>query len=135
MTELLKLLVLFTFFFSSYNTSSAQVASVAADTEMIYRVTEKAPRPVGGMTAFYEYTQDNLRRPSQAVAKGIRGNVFVKFIIEKDGSITNVEVIKGIGGGCDEEVIKLLKNAPKWTPGMQHGKVVRVQKIISIEVR
>lgn len=133
MTELIKLLVLFTFFFSSYTKSSAQVASVAS--EMVYRVTEKAPRPVGGMTAFYEYTQDNLKRPSQAIEKGIRGNVFVKFIIEKDGRITNIEVIKGIGGGCDEEVVKLLKNAPKWTPGIQHGKAVRVQKVISIEVR
>jgi protein TonB len=55
--------------------------------------------------------------------------------VEKDGRITNVKVVKGIGSGCDEEVVKLLENSPRWSPGVQKGQKVRVEKTMSIQVR
>ncbi len=133
MGEFLKLLLFIIIFISTQNVSEAQIASVAP--EMIYKMTEQPPKPEGGMYAFYEYTQDNLKRPKEAISKGVRGNVFVQFIVEKNGSLSNIKVIKGIGSGCDEEVVKLLENSPKWIPGVQKGKKVRVQKTMSIQVR
>ena len=58
---------------------------------------------------------------------GIQGRVFVTFVVERDGSVTDVRVLRGIGGGCDEEAIRVIKNMPKWNPGKQRGKSVRVQ--------
>ncbi len=107
----------------------------AQNKEDVYCVTEKPPKPKGGMSAFYEYTESNLKRPEQARKQGVKGNVFVQFIVEKDGQLSNIRVIKGIGAGCDEAVVQLLEKAPKWTPGIQRGTPVRVRKTMSIQVR
>jgi protein TonB len=56
---------------------------------------------------------------------GIEGIVVVGFVVDTDGSISNIEILRGIGGGCDEEVIRIVKGAPRWTPGLQNGKAVR----------
>lgn len=102
--------------------------------ETIFVITEVPPKPVGGMSAFFEYTEDNLKRPQEARQKGISGNVYVQFIIERDGRLSNVKILKGLGFGCDEAVINLLEKAPKWNPGKQNGQIVRVQKTMSIRV-
>ncbi len=107
----------------------------AQSTETIYKMTEQAPAPKGGLSSFYNYTEDNIKRTPAAKQKGIKGQVFVQFIVEKDGTLSNIKVIKGIGAGCDEEVIKCLKNAPHWQPGKQKGKPVRVQQTLAIAVR
>ena len=62
----------------------------------------------------------------------ISGRVYVRFVIEKDGSVTDVQVVKGIGGGCDEEAVKVLENSPKWIPGKQRGNNVRVYMTVPI---
>lgn len=62
----------------------------------------------------------------------ISGRVYVQFIVEKDGSISNIEVVKGIGGGCDEEAVRVLGNAPAWKPGKQRGRPVKVKMTIPI---
>jgi protein TonB len=62
-----------------------------------------------------------------AKESGIQGRVFVTFVVERDGSVTDVRVLRGIGGGCDEEAIRVVQNMPKWSPGKQRGKSVRVQ--------
>lgn len=103
--------------------------------EPVYKVTEKAPCPVGGMSAFFEYTESHLQKTKEVVKKNVSGNVFVRFIIEKDGKISNVEIVKGLECDYDTAIVKLLENAPKWTPGTQQGKPVRVLKTISIPVR
>ncbi len=101
----------------------------------IYKITEKPPKPNGGMCAFFQYTEDNLKRPDEALKNGVKGNVFVQFVIEKDGKLSNIHVIKGLGSGVDEAVVKLLENAPPWNPGLQQGQAVRVKKTMSIAVR
>jgi periplasmic protein TonB len=87
------------------------------------------------MMAYLDYTEENIERPMEAKKQGVKGNVFVQFIVEKDGKITNIKVIKGLGSGCDEAVIQCLQKAPRWIPGMQNGKNVRVQKTLAIAVR
>lgn len=98
----------------------------------IFTIVEDQPTPEGGMGAFYEYVRKNLKYPSQARRMNIEGKVFVQFVIEKDGSITDVQAVKGIGAGCDEEAVRVIENSPKWNPGKQRGRPVKVRMILPI---
>jgi protein TonB len=89
----------------------------------IFTVVEEQPY----LNGLYEYLSQNIKYPEEAKELGIQGKVFVTFVVEKDGSITNVKVLRGIGGGCDEEAIRVVQNMPKWSPGKQRGQAVRVQ--------
>ncbi|MFM7852616.1 MAG: TonB family protein [Flammeovirgaceae bacterium] len=95
-------------------------------------VVEEPATPVGGMASFYKYVGKNLRYPKLARRMGVEGKVFVQFIIEKDGSISNPIVFKGIGAGCDEEALRLIRESPKWNPGTQRGKPVRQRYTLPI---
>lgn len=95
--------------------------------EKVFMVVEKQPSFPGGEQARMEYLSENIEYPQLARESGIQGTVYVTFVVEKDGSITDVRVLRGIGGGCDEEAIRVVKNMPKWEPGEQRGKPVRVQ--------
>ncbi len=90
------------------------------------------PQFADGMPALYAYLRDNLHYPPGAKDQGISGKVFISFVITEDGSVSNVNVEKGIGGGCDEAAIETVKNMPKWKPGMQNGKPVRIKYNIPI---
>jgi protein TonB len=95
--------------------------------ETIFQIVEESPTPKGGLSAFYKYLNKNLQYPAQARRMAVEGRVFLSFVVEKDGSITDVKVMKGIGAGCDEESIRVMQNAPKWNPGKQRGNPVRVR--------
>jgi len=88
---------------------------------------DEYPEFTGGMKAFAKYMERNLRYPSQAQDDGVQGKVFVSFVVEKDGSITDVKVLRGIGYGCDEEAMKVIKKSPLWKPGKNKGIPVRVR--------
>jgi protein TonB len=98
----------------------------------IFTIVEDQPAPVGGMQAFYRYIADNLVYPAHARRVGIEGRVFVQFVVEKDGSLTDIQVVKGIGAGCDEEAVCVIAGAPSWNPGKQRGRPVRVRMILPI---
>lgn len=85
------------------------------------------PEFPGGMNAWAKYIQRNLRYPNMAQEAAIQGKVFLSFVVEKDGSITDVKVIKGIGYGCDDEAIRVIKKSPRWKAGMQNNLPVRVR--------
>ncbi|MGB4205173.1 MAG: energy transducer TonB [Bacteroidales bacterium] len=93
----------------------------------IFIVVEDAPQYPGGDEARIRFLNDNIRYPQMARESGIQGTVFITFVVERDGSITDVRILRGIGGGCDEEAIRVIKAMPKWTPGKQRGRPVRVQ--------
>ena len=93
----------------------------------IFTVVEEQPGYPGGEEARISYLQQNIKYPEEAKELGIQGKVFVTFVVEVDGSITDVRVLRGIGGGCDEEAIRVVKSMPKWVPGKQRGVPVRVQ--------
>lgn len=95
--------------------------------EEIYQIVQEMPSPVGGLEAFYAYLNKNLKYPPQAARMSIQGRVFLNFVVERDGSITDIVVTKGIGAGCDEESIRVMSNAPNWNPGKQRGVPVRVR--------
>ncbi|MEM9830718.1 MAG: TonB family protein [Bacteroidota bacterium] len=90
------------------------------------------PEYPGGMQRLYRFVANNLTYPQQARQKGIQGKVFIQFVIDKDGSITQVKTIKGIGGGCDQEAERVIKNIENWKPGYIDGEPVRVRMILPI---
>jgi TonB family protein len=92
----------------------------------IFTAVEQNPEFIGGQAKMYQFLGENIKYPQAAQRANVSGRVFVKFIVEDDGSIGDVEVIKGIGFGCDEEAIRVVKSMPRWKPGVQNGKNVRV---------
>jgi protein TonB len=109
------------------------VEEAAVDEEEIFTVVESYPEFPGGEAALYNFLGKNLRYPDMAKETGISGKVYVTFIVEKDGSITDVKLARGIGGGCDEEALRVVNLMPKWTPGKQRGIPVRVRYIFSVK--
>lgn len=97
------------------------------DDETIYQVVDQDPEFVGGMEALFKYLRNNMIYPQEARDNNISGHVYITFVIEKDGRITNPKVLRDIGGGCGAEAIRLVENMPKWKPGRNNGRVVRVQ--------
>lgn len=99
----------------------------SAEELQIFMVVEAMPEFPGGEAALHKYLGENIKYPQMAKESGIQGRVFVTFVVERDGSVTDVKVLRGIGGGCDEEAIRVVKGMPRWSPGKQRGKPVRVQ--------
>jgi len=97
------------------------------------RFVEVLPEPIGGMEFMNKYLQENMTYPPEAREKKITGQVFLEFVVEKDGSISNVKVIKSVHPLLDAEAVRAIKQLPKWKPGMQNGKPVRTY--FSIPVR
>jgi protein TonB len=101
-------------------------------TETDFFLVEEKPEPYGGMQTFYRYISKNLKYPAKARRIGIGGKVFVTFVVDKDGWLTEVNAVKGIGAGCDGEAVRVIQNAPKWKPGKQRGKPVKVRMTLPI---
>jgi len=102
------------------------------DPNKIFTAVEQEPSYPGGIEKFYKYLGNNIKYPAVAKENGVQGKVFVTFVVEKDGTLTDAKVVRGIGSGCDEEAIRVLKNSPKWKAGIQNGRPVRVQYTMPI---
>lgn len=96
------------------------------DEPEIFTIVEKMPSFPGGEKALFKYLGDNIKYPAMAKDAGIQGKVFVNFVVNETGKITNVKILRGIGGGCDEEAMRVVKSMPKWNAGKQRGKAVKV---------
>ena len=112
-----------------------EAAPVEEKADEIFDVVETMPTPVGGMEAWNKYLSNNLKYPTQARRMGIEGTVFVVFVVNTDGSIQDVEILRGIGGGADEEAVRVVRAAPNWEPGKQRGKPVRVKMRLPIRFK
>ncbi len=99
----------------------------------IFAIVEQNPKPIGGYEAFYAYIFKNIKYPRIALASSVEGKVFVQFVVNKNGELTDFEVVKGVGFGCDEEAVRVLQSAPNWIPGKQRGKPVKVRIVIPIK--
>ena len=98
----------------------------------IFKVVEEMPEFPGGAAKLMEYIQKNIKYPMMARESDIQGRVFVNFVVEPDGSISNVTVMRGIGGGCDEEAVRVVNSMPNWKPGKQRGSAVRCAYTVPI---
>ncbi|WP_374164968.1 energy transducer TonB [Arcticibacter sp. MXS-1] len=111
---------------------TGEVSTGEGDGLVDFHLVEKFPEFPGGVEAFGNYLRKNLRYPASAVDNNVAGRVFVSFIVERDGTLTDIKVVKGIGFGCDEEAVRVLKKSPAWSPGIQNKQRVRVQYTLPI---
>ena len=93
----------------------------------VFLVPDVMPEFPGGEDSLFAFLSRNIKYPAEAKKADIRGRVFVTFVVEKDGRITGERILRDIGGGCGEEVLRVIRTMPKWKPGTQDGKPVRVQ--------
>ena len=107
----------------SFMTSTAQTKK----NNMVFDVVEVMPQFPGGTIAMLKYIMENIKYPKQIMEEGIQGRVTVSFIVEKDGRVSNVRLLRSVQSALDKEAIRVVKSMPKWTPGKQNGKPVRVR--------
>ena len=112
--------------------SGDKLRFVESDPDQIFTLVESVPEYPGGLDKLGGYLAKFIRYPAIARENGIQGRVIITFVVERDGSLSDIKVARGIGGGCDEEAVRAMKNSPKWKPGIQNGRPVRVQYSIPI---
>jgi protein TonB len=103
--------------------------------EPVFVIVEKMPEFPGGKLEMMKFISTNIIYPEIAVKNGIEGTVVIEFIIEKDGSISNIKIIKDTGGGCGEAGVDVIKLMPNWIPGTQRDQPVRVKMLVPIKFR
>lgn len=101
----------------------------------VFDIVEQQPNPPGGMSGWNQYLSKNITYPAKARELGVEGTVIVVFEIHKDGSIHNVEILRGIGGGADEEAVRVVQNSPRWEPGKQRGRAVKTRMRLPIRFK
>ena len=105
------------------------------DTNEIYMVVEDSPQFPGGLQALLDYLHDNIKYPESCRRDSIQGRVIISFVVEKDGSINSAEIVKGVHEQLDAEALRVIDAMPKWKPGKQRGKTVRVKYAIPVNFR
>ncbi|WP_028902418.1 MULTISPECIES: energy transducer TonB [unclassified Prevotella] len=116
-------------------TVSAQKTVVAKKNQQVFDVVEQMPEYPGGMAAMVEYLSKNVKYPADAEKKKVEGKVFVTFVVDTDGSITDVTLMKKVFPSLDAEAMRVISAMPKWVPGKQRGQVVRVRFTVPIMFR
>jgi len=104
-------------------------------TEEIFVVVENQPEFPGGNAAMMKFLSDNIKYPVIAQENGIQGRVICNFVVEKDGSITDVQVVRGVDPSLDREAVRVIQQMPRWTPGKQRGQAVRVRFTLPVVFR
>ncbi len=106
--------------------AKVEVIEVEESKKEVFTIVEEMPSFPGGDSERIKFLADNIQYPQQATENGIQGTVYVSFVVDSKGNITDAKILRGIGGGCDEEALRVVKMMPKWHPGKQNGKQVRV---------
>ncbi len=101
----------------------------------IFTTVEQNPEFPGGISAMFDYISERIKYPKMAQQMLVEGKVFVKFVVQQDGSIGGIKILQGIGYGCDDEAIRVISNMPKWSPGKQNGQPVNVYYTMPISFR
>ena len=117
------------------STVSAQKTVVSKKNQKVFDVVEQMPEFPGGMEALVKYMAENMKYPEDAKKQQVEGRVLVQFIVETDGSVSNTEVLMRVFPSLDAEAVRVISGMPKWIPGKQNGKVVRVKYTIPVSFR
>ena len=116
-------------------TVSAQKTVVAKKNQQVFDVVEKMPEYPGGQAALFEYLSKNVKYPADAEKQKIEGRVLVSFVVNTDGSITDISVERKAFPSLDAEAVRVISGMPKWIPGEQKGKKVRVKYTVPLNFR
>ena len=112
-----------------------EVVKDESDEDVIFTVVEQQAEFEGGFEAMAKFIAKNMKYPAQARRMGVEGSVFVSFVVDKEGNISDPQVIKGISADCDKEAIRVVKAMPPWKPGKQNGKPVKSRFVLPIKFR
>ena len=113
-------------------TANAQKTIVSQSNQSVYDEVEVMPEFPGGMQAMIEFIQTNIKYPKDAIKQEVGGRVMVMFVVETDGSLSNVRVARKVFPSLDAEAVRVVKTMPKWKPGKEKGKVVRVNYTLPV---
>jgi protein TonB len=116
-------------------TVSAQKTVVAKKNQKVFDIVEQMPEYPGGQAALFEFISKNVKYPEDAVKKKVEGKVFVTFVVDTDGKITDVSLMRKVFPSLDAEAIRVISAMPNWIPGKQKGQVVRVKYTVPIMFR
>ena len=116
-------------------TVSAQKTVVAQKNQKVFDIVEQMPEYPGGQAALFEYLSKNIKYPADAEKKKVEGKVFVTFVVDSDGKITDVSLLKKVFPSLDAEAIRVISAMPNWIPGRQKGQAVRVKYTVPIMFR
>jgi TonB family protein len=119
-----------------YNAEIRELANATVqDPDQVYAVVEQMPQYVGGLEALGAFMADNINYPTESSSAGIEGTVYTQFIVNKDGSISDVTVLNGLDEKCNHEAIRVVGSMPKWVPGKQNGKTVKVKYVVPVRFK
>lgn len=120
---------------SKVNSKAPETENFEQDDKTVFTVVEKMPEYPGGNEALFKFLRDNIKYPVKAQELGIQGRVIAQFVVNADGSIDNVEIVRSVNPALDAEAMRIVQSMPKWTPGMQKGKNVRVKYTLPVNFR
>jgi TonB family protein len=118
-----------------YNETLGEVAERAKSKDLVYPMVDEPAEFPGGIEGLMNFLTTNLRYPEEARMKGLEGNVFITLIVEKDGTVTSVEPVKGVSPVLDAEAVRVVESFPKWAPGKKDGVVVRSAFVVPIKFK
>ncbi len=113
----------------------SQPAFAQTETDSVYMEVDEMPLPKGGMDGWNSYLGKNMKYPTAAREAKVEGTVVVTFVVLENGEVSTVEILRGIGKGCDEEVLRLVEESPKWTPGKKDGEVVKTRMRLPVRFK
>ncbi len=129
------LVICFLWFLNSLSAQQTNNPTNSTAEKEMTVVVEEMPSFPGGEVARMKFLADNINYPEEAMKNKIQGTVSVSFNVSKSGKVSGVKIYKGIGGGCDEEVKRVVKLMPRWNPGTQDGKPVKVRFVMSVNFK
>jgi TonB family protein len=121
-----------TFAIVELNQNTSKMSTLSVQENNVYTVVDDTATPVGGIPVFYEYVASNMLYPKAAREKGIEGKVFIEFTIQEDGTLTDHKILKGVAEDLNQEALRVLQSAPRWTPGKVKGKAVKQRMVMPI---
>lgn len=110
-------------------------AAAQTDPDPVFMEVDEMPKPKGGMEGWNSYLAQNMKYPKEARDTKVEGTVVIAFVVLENGEISTPEILRGIGNGCDEEVLRLVKESPIWTPGKKDGKVVKTRMRLPVRFK
>lgn len=119
----------------SQNAKTPAAPASRADTLQVHSIVDEMPKYPGGEKELIKYLRTEVKYPKKALKKGVEGIVFISFVVGRDGAIKNLQVLKSLGSGCDEEAVRLIKSMPKWTPGKKGNTPVDVQFYLPVRFK
>ncbi|MEO8472699.1 MAG: M56 family metallopeptidase [Chryseolinea sp.] len=126
---------LHTFAIIKYDATAAMISAHSKDANNIYTVVDTQAEYPGGIDALVSYLQDNVKYPTVARTAGVQGTSFISFVVNKDGSLSDFQVVKGVSPEIDKEALRVVSNFPNWTPGKQQGEIVRSRFVIPVKFK